>query len=678
MNHSPLLPAILGILSLSSVGFCEEAVNPNIGHTHHHHRYQEKRPTAPTAPERFATSRDGAAALRLPVAEDSFRFVVFGDRTGGPPEGVSVLANAVRDTNLHAPDLVMMVGDMVQGYNSPEQWLPQANEFKSIMDELTCPWFPVAGNHDIYWRNKDASKRPKGENESLFETHFGPLWYAFEHKRCWFIVLFADEGTNAKGAKDFNDTQAQKMSDTQFDWLRSTLAKAKGAEHVFVFLHHPRWLKTIAHGGYGDDWNRVHALLKDAGNVRAVFAGHIHQMRSDGPRDGIEYITLATTGGHVPGYGEALGFLHHFDVVTVRKDGISLAAIPVGKTLDPKEMSGTLIAETKRFGDQKILPAPELPVSATGAASGFVETKIANPTGRPVEYTLTAGSEDSRWSFTPNHLSGSLAPGAKATLRFRVSRIASPVDETFRDPALTLEAAYLMPGFRYPIPSRLIAIPVAFDPAVRAAIPNRALRFDGKEDFLRVPSNGFDPGETFTLECRFNADSFGKRTGLVTKAQGSDYGIFVNEGRPTFSVFIGDDYLSVRPKQPVLEAGRWHHLAGVYDGKEARLYLDGALVASAARAGVRKRNDLPLVIGGDVDGAGTATSHFAGRIDYVRVSTVPRYQGSRVDVPERPESDAKTCLLLNMDQITGLRLIDASASKAHAERCAHPSLVPLN
>lgn len=385
-------------------------------------------------------------------------------------------------------------------------------------------------------------------------------------------MLFADEGTNAKGAKDFNDTQAQKMSDTKFDWLKGTLAKAKGSDHVFVFLHQPRW-------------------LKDAGNVRAVFAGHIHQMRSDGPRDGIEHITLATTGGHVPGYGEALGFLHHFDVVTVRKDGISLAAIPVGKTLYPREMSGKLIAETKQFGEQKIHPAPDIAVSATGAALGFVGTNIANPTGRPIEYTLTAGSEDSRWLFTPGHLSGSLAPGATATLKSQVSRVASPTDETFRDPVLTLEAAYLMPGYRYPTPSRLIAIPVAFDPAVRAAIPNRALR------------------------C---------------------------------------------------------------DRKEARLYLDGRLVASAARAGIRKRNDLPLVIGGDVDGAGTATSHFAGRIDHVRVSTVPRYQRSRVDVPERPEADAKTCLLLNMDQITGLKLIDASASKAHAERCAHPSLVPVN
>src|SRR5690606_32448832 len=102
------------------------------------------------------------------------------------------------------------------------------------------------------------------------------------------------------GIKDFNNPDAQKMSKEQFDWLGETLKKAKGADHVFVFLHHPRWLGRTGHRGYGNDWERVHELLKNAGNVSAVFAGHVHQMRSDGPRDGIEYITLATTGGHVP------------------------------------------------------------------------------------------------------------------------------------------------------------------------------------------------------------------------------------------------------------------------------------------------------------------------------------------------------------------------------------------
>ncbi|MBK1814561.1 metallophosphoesterase [Luteolibacter yonseiensis] len=669
----PLALAILVSLEPVSAQIIE--VNPNIGHTRHHHRHGAKLPTEAASPQRFITSREGAAALMLPEEKDAFQFVVFGDRTGGPVDGVSVLADAVRDVNLLGPDMVMTVGDLIQGYNNGDKWVTQANEYKEIMGQLASPWFPVAGNHDTYWRGKENEVRPPGEHDSLFETHFGPLWYAFEHKDSWFIVLYSDESNPKTNTKDFGDPETQKMSPEQFNWLAETLKKAKDANHVFLFLHHPRWLGAQGKKGYGDDWNRVHELLKSAGNVSAVFAGHVHQMRSDGPRDGIEYITLATTGGHVPGYGESLGFLHHYDVVTVRKDGISLAAIPVGKVLDPREMTGNLISETKLFGEQELTPGPVVSLAADASANASFHLEIANPSTRPVDFTLNADSEDSRWAFSPDHRHGTLQPGEKKTLEFQVTRLASPIDESFRDPRLTLEAEYLAPGFRYTIPKREIAVPVDF-PNDGAGPPNRALRFDGVEDFLRVPSKSFDPGETITLECRFKADHFNGRTGLVTKAQGSDYGLFVSNGKPTFNTFIGERYLSVTASQPVLEPGRWHHLAGQYDGREARLYLDGKLIAAKAGEGVRKRNELPLVIGGDVDGAGTATSYFSGLIDYVRLSKVPRYQGEEIAVPERIESDADTTLLLQMDEITGLRLPDSSPSAAHAERCGKPALVP--
>jgi hypothetical protein len=676
MKLRTLVP--LSFLALPLVASGEApAVNPNIGHTHHHHSHHGKLPTEAARPERFVTSREGAAALLLPVEKDAFQFAVFGDRTGGPPEGVAVLADAVRDVNLLAPDLVMTVGDLIQGYNDGKDWIPQAVEYKEVMEHLVCPWFRVAGNHDVYWRGNDPTRKPPGEHEKLYETHFGPLWYAFAHKGSWFIVLYSDEGNPETGVKDFKDPASQRMSAEQFDWLRQTLVKAKDANHVFVFLHHPRWIKDNGKPRYGDDWQRVHALLKEAGNVSAVFGGHIHQMRSEGPIDGIEYITLATTGGHMPGSAESFGYLHHYDVVTVRKDSFALAAIPVGKVLDPREMTGDLIAETQKFALQAIRPTPSLTLAADGSASSVFNVELSNPTSRPIDFTLTADSADSRWTFRPDHRHGTIAPGAKETLEFTGARLASPLDVSFRDPVLTLEADYLAKGYRYKIPPRVIKVPVSFASADRATAGNQALKFDGKRDYLLVSSEAFDPGERLTLECRFKADSFENRTGLVTKTQNSDYGIFINNGRPAFSVLVGDAYLTARADGPVLEAGAWHHLAGVYDGAEARLYLDGKLIASKAGKGIRRRNTLPLAIGGDVDGAHTATSLFTGLIDYVRVSTVPRYEGTSVTVPDRPLNDADTCLLLHLDEMIGLRLPDDSASGAHAERSGNPVLVPL-
>ena len=307
----------------------------------HPHYHPHPHPTTHNA-ARFVTSRANAMQLPLPEETDAFTFAVFGDRTGGPAEGIEILKKAVADTNLFEPDLVMTVGDLIQGYNDKSAWIPQMQEYKSVMGKLLCPWFPVAGNHDVYFRGQD---RPKRHHEANFEMHFGPLWYAFEHKGSWFITLFSDEGNPETGEKSFNEPELQRMSPEQFEWLKSVLQKAKTSDHVFLFLHHPRWLGR----NYGDDWEKVHEALVAAGNVRAVFAGHIHRMRYDGPRDGIEYVTLATVGGGQSGLSENAGFLHHYNLVTVRKQQIAMACIPVGEVMNLREITGKVSEDVQRI-----------------------------------------------------------------------------------------------------------------------------------------------------------------------------------------------------------------------------------------------------------------------------------------------------------------------------------------
>ena len=139
---------------------------------------------------RILTSRPtGQQLLILPKEDDAFGFVVFGDRTGGPTEGIKVLDQAVADTNLLDPDLVVTVGDLINGYNTTEPWMAQAKEYRSSMGKLRMPWYPVAGNHDVYWRGPN---KPQGEHEGHYEAVFGPLWYAVKHKNSWFVVLYSD------------------------------------------------------------------------------------------------------------------------------------------------------------------------------------------------------------------------------------------------------------------------------------------------------------------------------------------------------------------------------------------------------------------------------------------------------------------------------------------------------
>ena len=612
--------------------------------------------------DRFTTDRPDARALPVPEEKDAFSFVVYGDRTGGPDEGVKILADAVRDTNLLRPDLVMTVGDLVQGYNETPLWGEQAAEFKGIMDGLACPWFPVAGNHDVYWRDKNNSgdKRPAGENEHQYELDFGPLWYAFKHKKSYFIVLYSDEGNPETGEKTFHKTESQKMSPEQFAWLDKTLKRAEGAEHVFVFLHHPRWFKNTTGAEYGDDWDRVHRRLVEAGNVSAVFAGHIHFMTYGGDRDGIEYFSLATVGGEQSGEVPRAGFLHHYNVVTVRKDGIGMTAIPVGAALDPRSLTLDVVRSAQRLATLKPDVSPRVVLDADGAAESTVTVTLTNPTEYAADFTLTPKSRDSNWLFAPDHDHAHLAAGETKSFDFAVRRLAGPADESMDLAGVSVEAEMIADTARIPIPPARTSIPTDTHKIREKNLFNRALVLDGESGHLSIPSAELPlaADSPMTLEAWMKADDFGDRVGLVNKTQGSDYGLFVSKGVPAFMAFLGDGYVTAKGER--LAPGRWYHVAGVYDGREVRLYVDGKLVSTTVGHGKRKTNDLPLIVGGDPGGTGHAGSLFHGQIDAVRLSKVARYVGDAFEPNRRPKGDDDTLLLLNLDEQLGGTLLDDS------------------
>ncbi len=661
MTHRLCIATLSIVLAACLAGGQDDPVN--LIHDRHKHHHNEPHPTV-VDDQRFVTDRDSPVVLPLPAEKDAFTFVVYGDRTGGPDDGVNILADAVRDTNLLEPDLVMTVGDLINGYNESPRWMEQMREFKGIMDELLCPWFPVAGNHDVYWRGPQGLK-PEGEHDANYEMHFGPLWYAFEHKNSWFVALYTDEGNPETGEKNFSKPESQQMSPEQFEWLDATLTKAAGADHVFIFLHHPRWLK----GGYGNDWDSVHDRLVEAGNVSAVFAGHIHRMRHDGPFNGIEYVTLATVGGGQSGLSPDAGYLHHFNVITVRKDQIAMASLPVGEVQDVRALTGELSDEVGRLARGGVVIDSELELLADGSAEGAFTLTLRNPTTRPVEASIEPASADSRWRFTPDHAHATLEPGSEQTLAVSARRMgnasASTIDDALRLPEAVVNLDYLAEDFRYAVPERRVAVPVRvqLDPPAQPAT-ERALRTGG-ESVATVGAEQIKlPQGPFTLECWMRADSFGRRVGLVAKTENSEYGFFVSGGTPSFSAHIGGRY--VEPESATkLEPGRWYHLAGVYDGSAVKLYVDGVEVGSVSRTGERTVNEFPLVIGGDVDGNGQPTSAFDGVIDEVRLSAGAVYS-SQFEPQRRLERTDSTVLLLHMDGAQGPYLFDSSSNGAHA------------
>jgi 3',5'-cyclic AMP phosphodiesterase CpdA len=297
----------------------------------------------------------GAKPWTATPADDGgpLRFAVIGDRTGVARPGV--FPQAMKQIAWLAPDFVIPVGDLIEGYeDDPAKVGREWDEFDGFLKPLNRPFIFVPGNHDL----------TNATELAIWEARHGPPYYGFLYKHALFLVLDTEDPpmpVAAAGAASFHalvelmnrdpeagDQEVEQtyfkrpppaietdvhFSDAQVDFVRKALAAHKDVRWTFVFFHKPAWNSDSA------NWRRIETLLAD--RPYTVFAGHLHYYDHT-VRGGHDYFDMATTGAIAHRAGP--GTMDHTLLVTLTPKGPSYANIRLNGLSDADNQTGQVRA----------------------------------------------------------------------------------------------------------------------------------------------------------------------------------------------------------------------------------------------------------------------------------------------------------------------------------------------
>ncbi len=191
-----------------------------------------------------------------------------------------------------------------------------------------------------------------------------------------------------------------------------------------------------------------------------------------------------------------------------------------------------------------------------------------------------------------------------------------------------------------------------------------ALRFDGVDDYLtfgtaRIPL----PISAHTLSLWVRPAALGREMALVTlrrEDSGEEFRLSA-QGAPVLARIWGPE--TMVEAEGTLEAGRWHHLAYVYDTVTHSLFVDGVLVGS----GSASPNNHSPTSGwlGTVDGA---LRPYAGELDEFRIWNVARTREElENEIRNRGVLSAPELVItLGFDEMEGVTAFDRSGNGNHA------------
>ena len=219
--------------------------------------------------------------------EPPFRFAMMGDSRDGEEVYIQLMKRALE----RKPHFIIHLGDMI-----PKPHEKEWQTFFEISRQVSLPFFPVVGNHDVGTTTL---------GEEIYRKQFflpeNKTYYAFCVGGILFVILDSEKGRG-------------RIINEQLSWLENILSSSK-EKIKLVFIHRPLFLpvdslkKGRAMDKYPIERDDLHRLfLKN--KVRAVFEADDHRYDRR-EQDGILYLISGGGGAPLTSLKEKGGFFHY-------------------------------------------------------------------------------------------------------------------------------------------------------------------------------------------------------------------------------------------------------------------------------------------------------------------------------------------------------------------------------
>ncbi len=179
--------------------------------------------------------------------------------------------------------------------------------------------------------------------------------------------------------------------------------------------------------------------------------------------------------------------------------------------------------------------------------------------------------------------------------------------------------------------TKFLLLFILFSPVILLAQNTSSIRFDGVDDHVYIGTDAvFNISDSITLEAWVKCDSiqtnnFARIIDKLDYANKKGFNIRLDYGSVLFQCFISNGSGNNLRSTKKIQDNKWHHIAGTYDSRIMRLYIDGKLEKFGDLVGtfsINVNSQQPLAIAKSYDSA--TANPFKGSIDEVRIWNTAR------------------------------------------------------